>query len=342
MKKKILVRAPNWLGDAIMSTPFLRRLRDREPEADLTVLCRPAVREIFQSFPGIQSVLLFQEGEGLRALVARIRAGRFDTGYVLPPSFSSAMLFFLARIPERIGYDTDFRRWLLTQPRALDERYHYVRRYLGLIGEAGREVERTDLFFPTPGGAIGRARSFLSSQGIPWRPPFLAVAPGSQAPARRWFPERFAALIDRLPEKEWPVVLLLGAPGDVPFVRQVEALCRRRTANLCGETNLPLLGELLRQSAALITNESGIMHAAWAMGTPTVVLAGPSEPRVTSPFGARVRVIQHREVPCVPCVKNECYRAKDGYMECLEKIGVEEVMKALAEIREPAKIEGLK
>ncbi len=92
---------------------------------------------------------------------------------------------------------------------------------------------------------------------------------------------------------------------------------------------MPLLGGILGLCGGLVTNESGMMHASWALGTPMVVLAGPSNPRLTSPFGSRVKILQHREVPCVPCVKNDCYRPRDGYKECLRRIDVEEVLEAL-------------
>lgn len=328
--EKILVRAPNWLGDAVMSTPFLKRLRETRPDAALDVLCPPGLAEIFEGFPGVRSIIRMEGG--LPALARRLKAARYDTGYILPPSFSSALLFFLAGIPERIGYAADFRRFFLNRALPLDERYHYVRRYLGLLGEAGREAGAEDLFFPVPQAEERRAKPFLAALGVEWRPPFLAVAPGSRAPARRWFPGRFAELINGLAETEWPTVLLLGAPGDMPFARDVAERCRRPVVNLCGRTPLTALGDILRHCGALVANESGLMHVAWAVGTPTVALAGPSEPRLTSPFGAKVRILQHREVPCVPCVKNECYRAGEGYKECLKQIASGEAREALEEL----------
>lgn len=329
---KIVVRAPNWLGDAVMCTPFLRRLIESRPGDEVHVLCRPLVREIFLPLPGLRGALTFQKGERLRDMVRRLRSEKFTAGYVLPPSFSSALLFFLAGIPERLGYATDFRRLLLTRAFSLDERFHYVRRYLGLLGEAGRDAGPGDLFYPKPLTVLQGARLFLSSRGIPFRAPALAVAPGSQAPARRWFPERYAELINGFSEEDWPTIFLLGAPGDSPMAKQVEDLSRRKVVNLCGETNLVVLGDLLKECAALVTNESGLMHVGWAVGVPTVVLAGPSEPRLTSPFGSQVRVLQHREVPCVPCVRNDCYRPAMEYKECMKKIGVEEVRIALRDL----------
>lgn len=320
--EKILVRAPNWLGDAVMCLPFLKRLLSSRPGAVVDVLCRPSLLEIFRAVPGIRETFPVR---GFWETVNDVRSRAYDAAFALPPSFSSAFHLFLARVPARAGYATDYRRLLLTSPLPLDERLHYVRRYLGLLGMEGAEVGKEDFVFPSAGGGMPAQLA-----GIPG--PCIAVAPGSRAPARRWFPERFADLVNALEEKEWPAVLLLGAPDDAPWVSEVESRCRRPVVNLCGKTSLPVLGDVLRNCRALITNESGLMHAAWAVGTPTIALAGPSDPRVTSPFGNRIRVLQHREVPCVPCVRNECYRLGNDYKECMKRINVEEVLQALREV----------
>lgn len=327
---KIIIRAPNWLGDAVMSTVFLRRLRERHPEDIIHVLCRPAVKDLFRNFPGVDDVIGLYPRQAL-GVVRRLREARYDLGYVLPPSFSAALQFLLGGVRERIGYAADFRSPLLTQALPLDERFHYVRRYLGLLGEAGRDVASGDLFFPEPTNPGEAAQHLLDAAGI-GSGRLLAVAPGSQAPARRWFPERFAELINGLSENDWPAVALLGSGTDSPVCKQVEDLCRRPVANFCGKTGLVAAGDLLKRCASLVTNESGLMHVAWAVGTPALVMAGPSEPRLTSPFGGRVTVLQRREVPCVPCVRNECFRPADVYKECMTRISVGEVRKALEEL----------
>ncbi len=315
---QILVRAPNWLGDAVMSTPFLKRLAAKNPGASIDVLAKGSLARLFEGAPGVRRVIPLDAPE---AAPAALRLTGYGEAYALPPSFSSAWHLFRAGIPLRTGYAGDFRSPFLTRALPLDERFHYVRRYLGLLGEEGREVSRADFYFPTedpadfPGG------------------PVLAVAPGSRAPARRWFADRFAAAIDALPEKEWPTVLLLGAPEDAPFAEAVEKAVRRPVKNLCGKTSLPVLGGILKRCKSLVTNESGLMHVAWAVGTPMAVLAGPSEVQCTSPFGEGIKVLQHREIPCVPCVQNECFRAGDGYKACLKAIAPAEVLAALASLQ---------
>ncbi len=326
---KIVVRAPNWLGDAIMCGPFLKRLAENNPQAEIHIQCRASLQELFRGAPGVAGVIPFASDEPLFSRVGKLRAGRFDIGYILPPSFSSALLFALAGISERIGYAADGRSLLLTRAYPLDERYHYVRRYLGLLDEPGRSVSVADFHFPSPVHPQDHLESFLAAQQIPLRTPFLAVAPGSRAPARRWFPQRFADLINRMTPDDFPSIFLLGAPEDIPIAQEVVENVQRPVINLCGKTNLVVLGEILRRASALVTNESGLMHVAWAVGTPTVVLAGPSNPRLTSPFGSQVKILQHTEVPCVPCIKNECFRAGSDYKECMTRLTVDEAHAAL-------------
>ncbi|MBK6880126.1 MAG: lipopolysaccharide heptosyltransferase II [Elusimicrobia bacterium] len=318
---KILVRAPNWLGDAVMCTPLLRRLAAQGHALD--VLCRPSVAGVFQGAPGVDAVWVSPRGESPWATARELKKRRYERAVILPPSFGSALAPCLAGIPERVGWSSDFRRLLLTRAVPVDERFHYVRRYLALIGEEGAEVPSTDLYFPeapAPGGWAGDLTGRL-----------LAVAPGSRAPARRWDPERFAETINRLPPS-WAGAVLLGAPEDAPVAARVESLCRRPVRNLCGKTTLPALAGVLKNCAALLTNESGLMHVGWAVDRPLVVVSGPSNVHATSPFGPHVRVIQHREIPCVPCVKNECLRAPDERNMCLKAVTVREVLDGLASV----------
>jgi heptosyltransferase-2 len=313
----ILVRAPNWLGDAVMATPFLRRLTARFPSEPLDVVAKLSVAAVFRGMPGLRRILPLGSPE---ASAKALRREGYEIAYILPTSFSSAWGAFLSGATERVGHAAEGRSWLLTWAVPLDERYHYTRRYLSLIGEEDREASREGLYFPVENPP------FPLPEG-----PILALAPGARAPARRWMPERFAEVVRRLPAS-WGSVVLLGAAQDEPFAQAVARSAGRPTLNLCGKTSLPVLGGILKRCRALVANESGLMHAAWAVGTPLVAVAGPSEPRCTSPFGARVRVLIHRDVPCVPCVKNECYRLGTDQQACLKAVSTDEVLSALSEV----------
>jgi lipopolysaccharide heptosyltransferase II len=284
------------------------------PGTPIDVVARGGLAAFFSGAPGVRRSLRLDAPE---ARPDTLRKEKYGRAYVLPASFSSAWHLFRAGVPERIGYAGDLRSPLLTKALPPEERYHYVRRYLNLLGEPFREPARTDFYFPTEEPAEFPAG------------PVLALAPGSRAPARRWFADRFAALIDALPPSAWASIVLLGAPEDAPHAQAVARAAKRPVLDLCGKTTLPVLGGLLKRCGALVTNESGLMHAAWAVGTPMVVLAGPSEPQCTSPFGPGIRVLQHREIPCVPCVRNDCFRAGADHMACLKAIGTTEVLSAL-------------
>ncbi len=329
MTERILVRAPNWLGDAVMAGPFLKTLAAQEPAAAMDILCRSSIAEVFRGFPGVGEIVTLAAGESPWATARRVRGRGYRTGYVLPPSFSAALSMRLAGIPVRIGHAVDFRGFLLTQAIPLDERFHYTRRYLDLLREAGRDINPGDFHFPRANAA--EVAQVLSENGVnPTR--LLAVAPGSRATARRWFPERFAEVINGL-DARWTGAVLLGSPEDKPQADRVAALVRKTAiVNLCGKTSLALAAGILERCAALLTNESGLMHVGWAVGTPLVVAAGPSDPQATSPFGPRVQILQHREVPCVPCIRNDCYRAGSSNQECLKRITPIEVLDALREI----------
>jgi heptosyltransferase-2 len=326
MPKRILVRAPNWLGDAIMSTPFLNRLASQNAGAQIDVLAKAGLAPLFRGAPGVTEVLRLDSQDSPWTTARKLRARNYDTAYILPPSFSSAFSCWLAGIPRRIGTIGDFRRPLLTDPRPLDTRFHYIRRYLGLLGEPGPLTHTEDLYVPR---ATEKEKKEFQALGITLGTgKIFAVAPGSRAPARRWFPERFAEVINGL-GPEWSTILLLGAPEDRPFAEEIAKLCPRKVINLCGQTAIPLVAELLTCATVLLTNESGLMHVGWAVGVPLVVLAGPSNPRLTSPFGPQVRVIQTDQVPCVPCVRNECPLRGEKYKLCLKKIEANRVLETI-------------
>lgn len=326
MTHRIMVRAPNWLGDAVMATPFLKRLAEKNPGVSIDVWAKPGLMEMFRGAPGVSEVVALLPHENHWALARRIRARDYAKAYILPPSFSSALGPALAGVPVRIGYAADFRSPLLTHAQPLDERFHYVRRYLGLLGEPGADVHQKDLHVPQ--SSKNETDEILNKVGDLGIGKILAVAPGSRAPARRWFADRFAAVIDGL-GTDWTDIIILGAPEDRPVADEVVRLCRRKIVNFCGETSVPFAAGILSRCHALLTNESGLMHVGWAVGIPLVVVAGPSNPRLTSPFGPSVQVLQTRQVPCVPCVRNECYRPAEDYKLCLKKITATHVLEII-------------
>lgn len=329
---RIAVRAPNWLGDAIMATAFLSELKEAHPGARVSVFCRAAHRPLFESAGlSAEAVAVDEPRFSLGRLARRLREGRYELGYILPLSFSSALAFAWGAVRRRVGHGAQGRSFLLTEAVSLDARFHYVRRYLSLIGREGLADSALRLNFPLTEAGRSEWARLKASWGVSLKAPFLAVAPGSQAAARRWAPERFALVAGRFVKETGGSVLLVGARSDRAAAEEVRRHAPGGLFNACGGTSLEGLGAVLKECVALLTNESGAMHAAWALGVPSVVIAGPSDPALTAPWGEAATILEKPEVWCVPCVRNDCPRWGNGHKECLARIGVDEVWEVLRE-----------
>jgi heptosyltransferase-2 len=304
-----------------MSTPFLFELRSRHPGARIIVLCRPEHAAIFQNHPSVDETLILS--------VHTVLDDSFDTGYILPTSFSSAWQFYRARLPVRIGHAAGGRSFLLTQAVPLDPRFHYVRRYLSLLGRESLPSSALRFSFPLTDAGRHEWEELKVSSESKLQGPLLAIAPGSRASARRYPPERFAALADLFVKHFGGSVVLVGSGEDEMIAREVCTHVSSPIANLCGKTSLEGMGSVLKECRALLTNESGTMHVAWALGVPSVALAGPSDTALTAPWEGAATLLQRRELWCVPCVRNECPRPGRGYKECLTLISVEEAWEVL-------------
>jgi heptosyltransferase-2 len=311
--RAVLVRAANWVGDALLGTPALAAVRRAFPGAHLAVVARPSVREVFAGSPDVDEViaaparsLARAPGQGL-ALVRALRRRGFDLAVLLPNAFEAALLARLARIPHRVGYATDGRRPLLTvavpRPRGLLERPQ-VEYYLGLTDALGWPRAGAVPRLPVGAAAEAEAEALLAGAEAGHRR--VALNPGSSyGSAKRWPAERYAALADRLREREGAGIVLVGGPGDRAAARAVLAAMRGPALDLTGRTGLQGLGACLRRMACLVTNDTGGMHVAAAVGTPVVAIFGPTDPRATAPLGDGHRLVRH-PVPCSPCLLREC------------------------------------
>ena len=314
---KVLVRATNWLGDAVMSLPAIRAIRQVFPHAHLAVLARPSVAGLYARETSIDRVIPYPALKGLRArreFAAGLRAERFDGAILLPNSFDAALIVWLAGIPERIGYRRDGRGMLLTGaievPEPGDIPRHERFYYLELLRRAGL-IER----FPECGtirlDGITEARqagaAHLGALGVDG--PTIGISPGAAyGNAKRWLPERFAESGHQLAGALGASVLVFGAAAERPLCETVvEALRRAGTEakNLAGETSLPEFIDLAAACRLFLTNDSGAMHVASALGVPTVAVFGATDDTTTGPTGEGARVVrEHAE--CSPCLLRQC------------------------------------
>lgn len=298
---RILIRAPNWLGDVVLSLPAVRDLRSNFPEARIEVLARARVAELYQAVVEVDAV---RESAGLRADLAALR-GSFDAAVLLPNSFGAALLAWAAGIPERWGYATDGRGLLLTRRPAVpaatrgQSQVYYYRAMLAGVGLRVSAAPDASLACPPAWRASGA--SLLSGDG-----PWIGLSPGAFfGSAKRWLPERYAATADLLARRLGARLVVLGGPQEralgEAMASQVVAPCQV----LCGETSLASLSGVLSCLSLLLSNDSGPMHLAAALGVPQVAIFGSTDWRETAPARGPHRLLRE-DVNCAPCMLREC------------------------------------
>lgn len=321
---ELLVRSPNWLGDACMAFPAVRAFKRGRPDLRLTVLTPAKLRDLWSSLPEVDEVITKESSDGILPVARRLRErrSRFDAAVLFTNSTRSTLELWLAHIPRLAGFRGSFRSLLLNQivpeapPGTPPE--HHTRRYLRLAAHAGANTDELELF--ATGSPVASADGIIR----------IGLCAGAEyGPAKRWPLERFAETANALsaahPHIEW---LLFGAPGELALGEQLSARLTARHVNLVGKTSLPELIQHLRRCRALLTNDTGTMHLAAALGVPTVSIFGSTEPVLTGPLGARHIVIRNH-VPCSPCFKREC---PFGHYECMTGIQPAQVAQAVIKV----------
>jgi len=327
---RILVRSTNWVGDAILTTPAIRAVRKNFPDAEVSILAKPWVAPVFYNNPDIDHILVYDsEGRhkgwsGKVRLARSLRERRFDLAILLQNAFEAALLAYLAGIPCRLGYKTDGRHLLLTHGVHLEPRLkevHEIEYYLGILEGSGLRSDGRDLILQVSEKERHEAEAFLSEYQISGGQPLAGVSPGATyGPAKRWLPERFAALCDRLQESSGARIVILGGPGDAAVGDQVSRFMKIPPINLCGKTTLRQAVSVIDRCHLFITNDSGLMHVAAALDIPLVAIFGSTNPNTTGPSSSKSRIVR---VPmdCSPCLKTTC--PEDH--RCMEEISVDQV-----------------
>ena len=313
---RILVRAPTWIGDAVMATPVLRALRGSYPHAEIVVEGRPLLAELLAGLDSFDRFLP-DPGGGAIAMVsraARLRRERFDWAVLLPDSQRAALGPFLAGVPKRIGYARDpLRRWLLTEtldpPHRNGERIPVpmTERYLAIANRLGCSVGNDCLELVVRSDDDERTTSSLLRHGVGTDEPLLIVTPGAAFGASKLWPvEHFASACDGIAARLGLVPVLAPGPGEAPIAKRIAGLSEKRI--VCLDDPSPGIAEvkaLVRRAKLLLTNDTGPRHIAVAVGTPVVVLMGPTDPRHTQQHMERQRVLRE-DVDCSPCQRKTC------------------------------------
>ncbi|HKO97299.1 MAG TPA: lipopolysaccharide heptosyltransferase II [Pyrinomonadaceae bacterium] len=326
--QRIVVRGTNWVGDAVMTIPALRALRQLFPEAHITLATRPWAKGLFAEVDFLDD-LLVHDASGLRSVVNQVmqwRIRRFDVAVLFPNSLESALVASIARVPLRIGYATEGRQRLLTHPLDLPEwrnSKHEIFYYLNIVEQLQSFVKpnENENFDSQPSGRLevsparqADARAMLEARGVNMTRkkvgdsgrPVIALCPGStNSRAKRWPTDRFATLADRFIDELGAEVLLIGSTGEIEVSRDVISQMRNPCTMLTGETDLAELVAVLSVVDLLITNDTGPAHIGAALMRPTLVIFGPTNPLTTRPFSATSEIV--REPPdCAPCMLRDC------------------------------------
>jgi heptosyltransferase-2 len=317
----ILVRATNWVGDAVMSLPALAALRGRFPGARISILAKPWVADLYGREPVADEIILYS-GQSPWRIGRELRGRGFDCAVLLQNAFEAAWIAWLARIPTRIGYKRDRRQLLLTRavnvPKPGEIPRHERFYYLEMLRRAG-------LIDSLPESDAIRLRRDRPVNGRR----VIGVSPGAAyGTAKRWIPERFAEAAGRLAEARGASVALFGSKSERELCEAVaRGLEGHQVVNYAGETSLAQFIELASGCELFLTNDSGAMHIASALGVPTVAIFGATDDTTTGPTGANARVVRE-PVECSPCLLRECPIDH----RCMARVSTERVVREALEL----------
>ena len=332
--RRVVVRAPGWLGDAILSLPAAAAIRRHFAAAHLAIAAPASIAPIFREETPVAPDEVIELPDSTRDAVAILKKGSFDAGILFPNSFRSAWQFRRAGIRARWGYGTAGRGWLLTRrsPRVRGRgRLHLIDYYRDLV--RGLDITCGDegpSLGPSPSSA-SRAETLLTERKVPLSAPIVGFAPGAAyGQAKQWPPDRMAQVIARLAAETPATCVIVGAAHDREAARAIESWLRahapaasNRVVDLVGRTNLGTLVGVAARAAVFVSNDSGAMHVAAAVGRPVVAIFGPTDERVTRPIGAHDVITQ--PVFCRPCQLRDCPIDH----RCMKRITVDTIVSAV-------------
>jgi lipopolysaccharide heptosyltransferase II len=311
--RKILVRATNWVGDAVMSLPALRALHERFPEAEISILAKPWVADLYGREPFCHGVIPYTPTN----LASKWRQGRalrsehFDVAILLQNAFEAAAVAFAAGIPERIGYARDGRSLLLTQAIPVPKRGEIPRHerfyYLELLRRAGilEKLPESEMI-RLEGAPAARLAGLERFRALGLGETIVGVSPGAAyGTAKQWLPDRFAAAASRVAHDLGANIAIFGSTSERELCGSVAEACTRPAMNLAGQTSLAEFIDMAAACRVYLTNDSGAMHIASALGVPTVTVFGATDDVGTGPTGPLARIVRE-PVECSPCLRREC------------------------------------
>ncbi len=334
--RNIIVRMPNWIGDLVMATPVLSDLRRAYPNARITAMCRSPICELLKEDPEIDELFCFSKASGFgrrterRNIIEKLRKGNYDLGILLTHSFSSAWWFWLGKVQNRLGYECNGRKLLLTRSLPFPENIqnqHLVVTYKMLLEPLGIPISDTPPRIYLTQKEMSDSRVLLKQHGVPDTALVVGINPGATyGSAKCWLPERFREVTEKLLRDKDIYIVYFGDHATANLVKEICEGLSSRVINLAGLTTLRELSSLISNCDVILTNDSGPMHIADAIGTPMVALFGSTSDVVTGPY--RSGTIIHKHVECSPCYQRTC----PIDFRCMKRIEADEVYEAVIKI----------
>lgn len=330
--EKIIVRIPNWIGDAIMCTPAIKELKDIMPDSSLTVLGREWVLSVFEANNSVDELMPIKDKKHFTALIQEgqnLKKFNFDIAFAFTNSISSVIPFFFANIPVRVGYSTDFRGFMLTHSYNVPKnkkKIHEIHYYLNLVANyfnvSENNRDNNSLILNPSVKGISEADNLLKKLSVTAENFIIVINPfASYGGAKKWHGERFAKLSQKLLEAiPNSILLIVGAKKDFYEGQHIAELIGEKVHNLTGQTTLSGSIAIINRSNLFITNDSGPMHIGAALNRPMIAIFGSTNPITTGPLSQNATVIKE-QAPCSPCLLREC--PKDFL--CMDLISVERV-----------------
>jgi heptosyltransferase-2 len=313
---RILIRSSNWLGDAVMSVPAVRAIKNGRPGVHVTIAAPDKIAPMWKLIPEVDAIIPLPEGSILPVVRQLRQQMPFDVAVLFPNSLRVALESWLSGIPRRVGYRGHCRSWLVNQivrePRKPGPPEHHSLRFLRIARECGAETSNIEV--PKP-----NQTSTIKHQTL------IGLCPGAEyGPAKRWLPERFAEAAAKITAQSSVQWILLGTKNDAAIGEQIAAAIGDHCVNRIGQTTLDQLIDELRQCRLLLTNDTGTMHLAALLGVPVVAVFGSTEPRLTGPLGNGHTILRHH-VECSPCFLREC----PIDFRCMKAVSADEVAGAV-------------
>ena len=314
---RTLIVAPAWIGDMVMAQSLVAALKVGDPGGSVDLIAPPWTAPLGERMPGVRKSLVFESAHGRLDLLERIGAGRrlkscYDLAIVLPRSLKSAVIPLAAGVPQRRGYVGEMRYGVLTEPRPLDKR-KLPRTVDQFVALAGREGGQPAVAAPVISADLAAGRALAVQLGLSLEKPIVALCPGAEyGPAKQWPADHFIALGTRFAD-EGHALWIFGSPKERALGEGIAAAIGEAAVNLAGRTRLLQSVDLLGLASATVSNDSGLMHVAGALGLPTIGLFGSTSPGVTPPMGARTAAMEI-DLSCRPCFERTCPL---GHLNCL-------------------------